>query len=124
LVNCDPSEVALLENATRAWNAAFYAIPFRHGDRIVTGRAEYVSNYLAYLRVVRAGGAEIVVIDDDEHGQIDVAQLERAVDERVKLIALTHVPTSGGLVNPAPAVGKVAAAANVPFLLDACQSVG
>src|SRR5205085_4661115 len=124
LVNCGPSEIALLENATRAWNAVFYAIPFRRGDRIVTGCAEYVSNYLAYLRVAHETGAEIVVVDDDEHGQIDVVRLAAALERGARLITLTHVPTSGGLVNPAAEVGRLARAAGVPFLLDACQSVG
>src|SRR6266700_615121 len=86
--------------------------------------AEYCSNYLAFLQVARASGAEVMVIGDDEHGQIDTEQLRAAVDERAKLIALTHVPTSGGLVNPAAQVGRVAREAEVPFLLDACQSVG
>ncbi len=124
LLGCQAPEIALFENATRAWDAVFYAIPFAAGDRIVTGRAEYCSNYMAYLQVARATGAEIVVIGDDEHGQINVNELRAVIDERVKLISLSHVPTSGGLVNPAAQVGAVAREASVPFLLDACQSVG
>jgi cysteine desulfurase / selenocysteine lyase len=124
LVNCEPEEIALLENATRAWDAVFYSIPFAAGDRIVTGRAEYCSNYMAHLQVARKTGAEIVVIGDDAYGQIDVDELRERIDERVKLISLTHVPTSGGLVNPAAEVGRVAREAGVFFLLDATQSVG
>jgi cysteine desulfurase / selenocysteine lyase len=124
LVNSSPQEIALTENATRAWDAVFYAMPFRPGDRILTGRAEYCSNYLAFLQIRRATGAEIVVIGDDEHGQLNTHELGARIDDRAKLISLTHVPTSGGLVNPAAEVGRIARETNVPFLLDACQSVG
>jgi selenocysteine lyase/cysteine desulfurase len=124
LVGSEPGEIALFENATRAWDAAFYSIPITAGDQIVTGRAEYCSNYMAFLQVARGTGAEIVVIGDDADGQIDVGELRTRIDERVKLIALTHVPTSGGLVNPAAEVGRVARDAGVLFLLDATQSVG
>ena len=125
LINAKPSDIALLENATRAWHNVFYAFDFVPGDRIVVGRSEYSSNYLACLQVARTTGAEIVVIDDDEAGQIDVDALRRTIDDRVpKLISLAHVPTGGGLINPAAEVGRVARDAGIPFLSDATQSVG
>ena len=123
LIGCAPAEVALVESATRAWDMAFYALPFAPGDRILTSRAEYASNYIALLQVARRTGARIEVVPDDETGQVSLDALGRTIDG-ARLVALTHVPTNGGLVNPAAQVGRLARAAGVMYLLDACQSVG
>jgi selenocysteine lyase/cysteine desulfurase len=124
LIGAAPGEIALVENATRAWDMAFYSLRFGPGDRILTARTEYASNYIAFLQVARRTGAEIVPVPSDERGAVSLPALDRLLDERVKLIAITHVPTNGGLVNPAEEIGRRARSAGVPFLLDACQSVG
>ena len=124
LLNCDPDEIAFIENATRAWDMAFYAIPFQLGDRILTARAEYASNVIAFLQMAEQRGVSVEVIPSEETGELSVSALREMMDEHVKLIAMTHVPTNGGLVNPAAEVGQVAQEAGVLYLLDACQSVG
>lgn len=124
LVGAGRTEIAFADSATRAWDQIFYAMPFAPGDRVLTHRVEYASNHLAMLQVARRTGAAIEVVPSTESGEIDVDALTALLDERVRLVAITHVPTSGGLVNPAAAVGAALAGTGIPYLLDACQSVG
>ncbi|HEX3721294.1 MAG TPA: aminotransferase class V-fold PLP-dependent enzyme [Nitrolancea sp.] len=124
LIGSAPDEIAVVENATRAFDMAFYAIPFKPGDRILTSVAEYASNVISYYQVAKKTGAVVEVVPNDESGQLSIDALRTMIDERVRLIALSHIPTNGGLVQPVEAIGKVAREAGVLFLLDACQSVG
>jgi len=113
-----------VENATVGWMMAFYAIPFAAGDRILTAEAEYASNYLAYLQITKDKGVIVETIPSTADGGIDIESLKAMIDERVKLISVTQVPTNGGLVNPVEAIGAVAKQNNILYLVDACQSAG
>lgn len=124
LIHANAGEIALLENATAAWNMAFYSIDFSKGDRILTSVSEYASNYLNYLNLKRKKDISVEVIPNDSTGQTDVAALSEMMDKKVKLISISHIPTNNGLVNPAETIGSIARKHGVLYLLDACQSVG
>jgi selenocysteine lyase/cysteine desulfurase len=124
LVGCRREEVALVEHATRAWDLAFYSIPLGPGDRVLTSVAEYAANYVAFLHAARRTGAVVEVVPNDEHGQLSVGALAGMLDERVRLVAVNHVPTNSGLVNPVAAIGQLTRGTGAFYLVDACQSVG
>jgi len=71
LLNAVPDEIAYVENATRAWDMAFYGLNLADGDRILTHESEYVSNYLALLQQAKRRNLHIDLIPSDEHGQVD-----------------------------------------------------
>ena len=124
LIGADVSEIAFAENATVAWQWAFFAQELKQGDRILTGEAEYAANYIAFLQMANRTGCVIDVIPSDASGATDPRALEGMIDGSVKLIAITWIPTNGGLMNPAAEIGAVARQHGIPYLLDACQAVG
>lgn len=124
LIGAQASEIAIMDSASRAWIAAFGALRFQSGDCILTTTSEYASNFIPYLQAVRRYGVRIEVVPDGDDGALSLTALERMIGPDVRLISVNHIPTHDGLVNPAAAIGRLARAAGIPFLLDACQSVG
>lgn len=124
LIHCHRDEVAIVENSSVGWMMAFYSLEFEAGDRILTAEAEYASNYLAYLQVAREHGVVVEAIPSTASGEVCVDSLRGMIDERVRLISVTHVPTNGGLVNPVEEIGVVAREHDIFYLVDACQSAG
>ncbi len=124
LLGADRHEIALVENATRGWDMAVYGFPFAANDRVITARSEYASNAIGILQLQSRYDLEIVLVDDDEHGQLDLDALETELGRGAAMVSLTHVPTGGGLVNPAREVGALCQDAGTCFVLDACQSAG
>ncbi len=124
MFGCAEAEIAFQQNASQAWWAAFNSIPLRPGDRILATSSEYVANAMGLISA-RNRGIDVELIPDDEHGQTSVKALETLLDERVKLVCATHVPTSGGLINPVAEIGAaVKRGSDAFYLLDACQSAG
>lgn len=124
LVGAESSEIAISQNATRAWDMIFYALPLGPGDKILTCRCEYASNYIAFLQRCRQSGAQVVVLENDESGAVSLDSLIHNLDSRVKVVAINHMPTNGGLVQPVEEIGKALADHPAFYLVDACQSVG
>ncbi len=124
LIGAADEEIALLDSATQAWDAAFQSLRLRAGDRILVDQARYPGHALNALQAAAVTGLRVEVVPDDGTGQLDTAELASRLDTDVKLVALTHVPTDSGLVNPISSAGRVCRDAGVPLLVDACQSVG
>lgn len=124
LIGCDRAEIAYQESATRGWDMVFYGLRWRAGDEVIIHQSDYASNTLSLMQMTQRCGIVVRLCPSDAHGQIDVAALAALIGARTRLISLSHIPTQGGIVQPAAAVGRVAKAAGVPYLLDACQSLG
>ncbi|WP_417696648.1 aminotransferase class V-fold PLP-dependent enzyme [Pseudomonas sp.] len=125
LINARPDEIAVIENATRAWDMAFYSLPLRPGDVVLTSTTEYAGNYIPYLQLKKQRGIEIRIIPNDEQGQVSLSALKVLLeDDRVALVSLPVIATNGGPVQPIEEIGALARTADVLFLLDACQGLG
>src|ERR1700745_1262304 len=103
--------IALVENSTVAFFQALAAFDFKRGDVIVTTRNDYISNQLAYLSLARRRYVEIRRAADLPRGGADPQSVKELLGApRVRLLAVTWVPTNSGLIQPVEALGEVAQA--------------
>ncbi|KAJ1634655.1 pyridoxal phosphate-dependent transferase [Pavlovales sp. CCMP2436] len=139
-----PGEIALLDSSASAFAKAIYSVPLQPGDIMLSlNDAEYAANAVAMLQHAKRCGAQALTIRSTPDGGVDLPLLARLLQRngksggslggrgRIRAVCLTHVPSNGGVVADAAAVGEVLRRyAGTPeeggplYLLDACQSVG
>ncbi len=126
LVGVAGSAIALQTSATAAWMRGLAAIPFEPGDRLLITKAEYASNVLPMLALVKRRGVTVEVIPNGPDATTSPTALAEMLDEHVKLVAITHMPSHNGLIVDVAGIGAALreAGSSAWYLIDACQSVG
>lgn len=125
LVGARARNIAVVANATAGFIQALSSFDFEPGDLILTSRCDYASNQIQYLALARRRGVRIEYAEDLPEGGVDPDSVrERLRDRQYRLVALTWVPTSSGLVQDVESVGKICEGRGVPYLIDACQAIG
>jgi cysteine desulfurase family protein len=118
----DPSRIVFTQNGTDALNLALHGL-LRPGDHVVTTVCEH-NSVLRPLSFLAERGVAATHVQCDSHGYVDPDAIDRAITPKTRLIALIHASNVTGAVQPAEAIGKVAADHGIFFLLDAAQSLG
>ncbi len=125
LINCKPENISFQYSASEGFSRALSAISFKENDVILTTDDDYISNFIAFISLKKRFGIRIARCKNTETGELDLVDFEqRIVIEKPVLVAITHVPTNSGLVQPVAEVGTLCKKYNILYLLDACQAVG
>lgn len=125
LLNCKPSNIAFTASATDSYTRALSSIPFKPCDVILTSNDDFISNQIQFLSCQKRFGIRIERINNAPEGGVDLQDLEYKLKTlQPRLLAITHIPTNSGLVQPVHQIGEIAARYETIYLLDACQSVG
>jgi len=125
LLHCKNSNIAFTTNATDSYNRALSAVPFKKGDVVLVTENDYPSNFIAFISLQKRLGIEIVQIKNAESGEIDLIDLEeKIITHKPRLVSVSHIPTSSGLVQPVVEIGEIIKKYNTLYLLDACQTLG
>jgi cysteine desulfurase / selenocysteine lyase len=128
LLGARASEVTITESATAAWEWSLWAMAETFGwganDRILLDRFAYATMDAGLRRLALAHGVDIVEVGSLPDGTIDLEALDDLVDDRVRLVLVTHMPTHVGTLTDAAEAGQVLSGSGAIYALDISQTVG
>jgi cysteine desulfurase/selenocysteine lyase len=122
-INCSEDELIFTKNTTEAINLVSNGFNFKKGDSIIVPNIEHHSNLIPWLNLKKKG-INVKIVNADQHGVVDPADLVEAIDETVKLLTITHVSNSIGAIQPIEEIGKIAEENELLYMVDAAQSAG
>lgn len=125
LLNTEAKNIAYTSNATDSYSRALLSVVFEQGDIILTTRQDYVSNQIAFLQLQKRFGVQIIRAANAADGAVDLNDIELLIKKHhPKLVAVTHIPTNSGLIQPVASIGEFCEQHDILYLVDGCQSAG
>ncbi|CAN2196574.1 csdA Selenocysteine lyase/Cysteine desulfurase [Candidatus Nanopelagicaceae bacterium] len=131
-LNASVDEIVFTKSATESLNLISYAMGnaapgnryhLKSGDSIVVTEMEHHANLIPWQQLAARTGATLKWFSVTDEGRLDLSQINSVIDEKTKVVALTHQSNVLGTINPLDAITKRAHEVGAVVVLDACQSV-
>ena len=124
LVKCQPDEIVITQSVTDGVNMVANGMKFDNDSNIIIrGREhEHHANYFPWLKL--GGKIDVRSLPVDENGGFTELDLKKIVDEKTRLVALSHGLYNSGLILPVKEIGEQLQKQNIPYFLDTAQTVG
>ncbi len=119
LINCRPSEISFIQNATYGWNFFVDSISIKKSNNVIIFDNEYGSNHIKILK--KRFNTKVINLKD---GDFAIEELKKKIDENTKLVSICHISSQCGDVMNVEKLGSFLKNKNIFFLVDACQSIG
>ena len=130
-LNAELDEVIFTKGATESINALAYSFgnsdansrfSLKPGDRIVVSELEHHANLIPWQQLAKRTGAELAWFPIDSDGRLDQSEIDSLINEKTKIVAITHQSNVLGTIVPLEKIVKRAHSVGAVVVLDACQS--
>ena len=124
VVRCNPDEIIITQSVTDGINIVANGMKFENDSNIIIrgGEHEHHANYFPWLKLQKK--IDVRSLPVDENGGFEYSDLKKVLDEKTKLVALSHGLYNSGLILPVKEIGNELQKENIPYFLDTAQTVG
>ena len=124
VVKCNPDEIIITQSVTDGINIVANGMKFENDSNIIIrgGEHEHHANYFPWLKLQKK--IDVRSLPVDENGGFEYSDLKKVLDEKTKLVALSHGLYNSGLILPVKEIGNELQKENIPYFLDTAQTVG
>lgn len=117
-------EIALMRCVSEGISTVAYGLDLKEGDEVVVSEEEHPSGMLVWLNMVETLGIKIKRVSVSADPYLVMSSLEDALNERTRIVSMSHVTTDTGTILPAKDIVRLSHNRGVPVLFDGAQSVG
>ena len=132
-ISAQSSEIVFTKSATESINVVSFGFsnhlpkndPFyiNEQNNIVVTQLEHHANLLPWQQLAKRSGAKLSWLGITKDAQIDISNIESVINEKTKIVAITHQSNVSGAITQLEPIVKRAREVGAILLLDACQSV-